>query len=73
MKKNTKKQLNLKKQHLINMIKSDEELGLYEEPTKLQRIEVVIKYYYDRGTNREKVNQIKRKLIKYEATLPSKK
>ena len=64
MKKNTKKQLNLKKQHLIDMMKSDEELGLYEIRTKLQRIEVVIKYYYDRGTNKEKVNQIKRKLLK---------
>ena len=32
MKKNMKKQLNLKKQHLFNMIKADEELGLYEEP-----------------------------------------
>lgn len=41
--------------------------------TKLERIEKVIKYYYDRGTNREKVNEIKRKLLKYEATLPSKK
>jgi hypothetical protein len=52
------------KQHLIDMIKADEELGLYEEPTKIERIEVVIKYYYDRGTNRERVNQIKRKLLK---------
>jgi hypothetical protein len=34
--------------------------------TKLERIEKVIKYYYDRGTNRERVNQIKRKLIKDE-------
>lgn len=41
--------------------------------TKLERIEKVIKYYYDRGTNREKVNNIKRKLLKDEATLPSKK
>ncbi|CAB4147557.1 hypothetical protein UFOVP516_34 [uncultured Caudovirales phage] len=32
MKKNTKKQLNLKKQHLINMMKADEDLGLYGEP-----------------------------------------
>lgn len=71
MKKNMKKQLNLKKQHLIDMMKADEELGLYERPTKLQRIEVVIKYYYDRGTNREKVNQIKRKLIKDEPTVSS--
>jgi len=61
------------KQHLINMIKADEDLGLYEEPTKLERIEVVIKYYYDRGTNREKVNNIKRKLLKYEATVSPKK
>ena len=52
------------KQHLIDMMKADEDLGLYEEPTKMQRIEVVIKYYYDRGTNKEKVNQIKRKLLK---------
>ena len=39
--------------------------------TKMQRIEAVIKYYYDRGTNREKVNDIKRKLLKYESTLPA--
>ena len=52
------------KQYLIDMMKADEDLGLYEEPTKLQRIEVVIKYYYDRGTNKEKLNQIKRKLLK---------
>ena len=32
--------------------------------TNLERIEVVIKYYYDRGTNKEKINQIKRKLLK---------
>ena len=31
MKKNTQKQLNLKKQPLIDMIKADEELGLHEE------------------------------------------
>jgi len=37
--------------------------------TKLERIEKVIKYYYDRGTNREKCNEIKRKLLKYEKTL----
>lgn len=61
------------KQHLIDMMKSDEDLGLYERPTKLQRIEVVIKYYYDRGTNKEKVNNIKRKLLKNETTLPTKK
>lgn len=41
--------------------------------TKLERIEVVIKYYYDRGTNKEKVNEIKRKLIKDEATVSPKK
>ena len=41
--------------------------------TKLERIEKVIKYYYDRGTNREKVNNIKRKLLKDETTLPFKK
>jgi len=39
--------------------------------TKMQRIERIIKYYYDRGTNREKVNDIKRKLLKYETTLPT--
>lgn len=41
--------------------------------TKIERIEAVIKYYYDRGTNKEKINEIKRKLIKNEATLPTKK
>ena len=41
--------------------------------TKLERIEKVIKYYYDRGTNREKVNEIKRKLLKDEATVSPKK
>lgn len=41
--------------------------------TKLERIEKVIKYYYDRGTNREKVNEIKRKLLKDEATMSPKK
>ena len=41
--------------------------------TKLERIEKVIKYYYDRGTNREKVNNIKRKLLKDEATVSTKK
>lgn len=41
--------------------------------TKLERIEAVIKYYYDRGTNREKCNEIKRKLIKDEATVSPKK
>ena len=41
--------------------------------TKLERIEKVIKYYYDRGTNREKVNNFKRKLLKDETTLPFKK
>lgn len=40
--------------------------------TNLERIEVVIKYYYDRGTNREKVNNIKRKLLKDEATVSPK-
>ena len=44
-----------------------------EMKTKLERIESVIKYYYDRGTNREKVNEIKRKLLKDEATVPPKK
>ena len=39
--------------------------------TKMQRIDRIIKYYYDRGTNREKVNDIKRKLLKNESTLPS--
>jgi hypothetical protein len=37
--------------------------------TKIQRIEAVIKYYYDRGTNKEKLNEIKRKLLKDESTL----
>lgn len=32
---------------------------------KLKRIEILIKYYYDRGTNKEKLNEIKRKLLKY--------
>ena len=32
--------------------------------TKLERIEAVIKYYYDRGTNKEKCNEIKRKILK---------
>ena len=32
--------------------------------TKLERIEILIKYYYDRGTNKEKLNEIKRKLLK---------
>ena len=32
--------------------------------TKLERIEVLSKYYYYRGTNKEKVNEIKRKLRK---------
>lgn len=41
--------------------------------TKLERIEAVIKYYYDRGTNREKCNEIKRKLLKDEATMSAKK
>ncbi len=40
--------------------------------TKMQRIDRIIKYYYDRGTNREKVNDIKRKLLKNETTLPTK-
>lgn len=43
-----------------------------ENKTKLERIEAVIKYYYDRGTNREKVNNIKRKLLKDEATVSPK-
>jgi hypothetical protein len=37
--------------------------------TKMQRIDRIIKYYYDRGTNREKVNDIKRKLLKDESTM----
>ena len=41
--------------------------------TKLERIEAVIKYYCDRETNREKVNEIKRKLLKDEATVSPKK
>jgi hypothetical protein len=41
--------------------------------TKMQRIENVIKYYYDRGTNKEKLNEIKRKLLKNEKTLSAKK
>ncbi len=40
--------------------------------TKMQRIERIIKYYYDRGTNREKVNNIKRKLLKNESTMSAK-
>jgi hypothetical protein len=36
---------------------------------KMQRIDRIIKYYYDRGTNREKVNDIKRKLLKNETTM----
>ena len=32
--------------------------------TKLERIEALIKYYYDRGTNKEKLNEIKRKIFK---------
>ncbi len=40
--------------------------------TKMQRIDMIIKYYYDRGTNREKVNNIKRKLLKYESTMSAK-
>ena len=40
--------------------------------TKLERIEKVIKYYYDMGTNREKCNEIKRKLLKDEATVSHK-
>lgn len=32
--------------------------------TNLERIEILIKYYYDRGTNKEKLNEIKRKLLK---------
>lgn len=44
-----------------------------EMKTKLERIEAVIKYYYDRGTNKERVNEIKRKLIKDEATVSPKK
>lgn len=44
MKKNTQKQLNLKKQHLINMMKADEELGLYEEPKQETTLEEVAEY-----------------------------
>jgi len=29
--------------------------------TNLERIKTVIKYYYDRGVNKEKLNEIKRK------------
>lgn len=42
-----------------------------EMKTKLERIEAVIKYYYDRGTNKEKCNEIKRKLLKDETTVSS--
>lgn len=44
-----------------------------EMKTKLERIEAVIKYYYDRGTNKERVNKIKHKILKYEATVSSEK
>lgn len=32
--------------------------------TKLERIEKVLQYYANRGTNKERVNEIKRKLLK---------
>lgn len=32
--------------------------------TPLQRINRVIEFYYKRGQNREKVNEIKRKILK---------
>lgn len=32
--------------------------------TKLERIEKVLQYYANRGTNKEKCNEIKRKLLK---------
>ncbi len=35
--------------------------------TKLQRVEKVLKYYANRGTNKERVNEIKRKLLKDDA------
>ena len=44
MKKNTQKQLNLKKQHLIDMMKADEELGLYEKPKQETLSEASLKY-----------------------------
>lgn len=34
--------------------------------TKLERIEKVLQYYANRGTNKEKCNEIKRKLLKDE-------
>ena len=50
-------------------LKAKELLKKCKITTNLERIEVVIKYYYDRGTNREKCNEIKRKLLKYETTV----
>lgn len=41
--------------------------------TKLEKIEAVIKYYYDRGANKERVNKIKHKILKYETTVSSEK
>lgn len=32
--------------------------------TKLERIEKVLQYYANRGTNKERVNEVKRKLLK---------
>ena len=32
--------------------------------TKLERIEKVLQYYANRGTNKERINEIKRKLLK---------
>lgn len=34
--------------------------------TKLERIEKVLQYYANRGTNKERVNEVKRKLLKDE-------
>ena len=36
--------------------------------TKMQRIEVLLNYYRLRGHNSEKVNELKRKLLKDETT-----
>lgn len=36
--------------------------------TKLERIEKVLQYYANRGTNKERVNEIKRKLLKYDTS-----
>lgn len=32
--------------------------------TKMERVEVIIKYYRLKGVNKEKINEIKRKLLK---------